>query len=390
MRVVALGTRGFPNVQGGVEKHCENLYPWLIEKGCEVTVFTRAPYVDASLREYKGVRLIPLACPRNKFLEAFVHTLAGVFAAKRLNPDILHIHAVGPSLFVPLARLLGLKTVMTNHGPDYLRKKWNKFARMILQAGEYAGSRWADAVICISETIAENIRKKYKRDVTVVPNGVVIPEARGGVSAAAGGRDGGSLDILGKYGLEKGQYILAVGRFVPEKGFDDLIAAYEQARAAGFSPRVKLVIAGAADHEDSYSRSLREKAGGNKDIVLTGFITGRLLEELYSGAGLFVLPSSYEGLPIALLEAVSYGLSCIASDIPANREAGLSTDRYFNPRDSKGLALKIRDFMERGCLSAEEKQRQLRIISERYDWGKIADKTLGVYENLKLSGSRRL
>lgn len=385
MKIVVLGTRGFPDIQGGVEKHCENLSPRLVEKGCEVTVFTRAPYCGASVREFKGVKLIPLSCPRNKFLEAFVHTFYGIFAAKRLNPDILHIHAVGPSLFVPLARILGLKVVMTHHGPDYMRKKWNIFAKIILRLGECLGVWCANEVICVSESAAHNIRVKYRRGVAAIPNGVVISEGRGQSS-----KNGDSLlSILGKYGLEKGKYILAVGRFVPEKGFGDLIDAWK-----GQSPKSgdshygdshcdwKLVIAGDADHEDKYSRGLKIKAKENANIALTGFLSGQPLAQLYSHAGLFVLPSYYEGLPIALLEAMSYGLSCIASDIPANREVGLTVDRFFKAGDIEALAAKINEFMKIGPLGGKERDAQMRLIREKYDWNKIAEATLGVYKSL--------
>lgn len=175
LKITVLGTRGFPNVQGGIEEHCRNLYPGLAKQECEVIVFTRKPYVDTTISTYEGVQLIPLPCLKNKFLESFLHTFYGVFAAKKVHPDILHIHAIGPSLFIPLARLLGMKVVMTNHGHDYQRKKWGKLAKGILKLGESLGSRWANGIICVSESIAENIRGKYNRNVTVIPNGVTLP-----------------------------------------------------------------------------------------------------------------------------------------------------------------------------------------------------------------------
>ncbi len=377
MRVAVLGTRGFPGVQGGVETHCENLYPRLATKGCEVTVLARKPYVGNKELEHKGVRIVPISCPKNKFLEAIIHTYHGALAAKQLKPDILHIHAIGPSLLVPFAKRKGIKVVMTHHGPDYKRKKWNWFARLILKIGERNGCRNADAIICISESVAEDLRKRYKRDITYIPNGITIPEIAQNDEA------------LKKYGLEKGKYILAVGRFVPEKGFHDLIEAFgkigtdpsnEESDALGQSRfSWKLVIAGDADHEDKYSLSLKEKAKANPNIVLTGFISGEPLSELYSHAGLFVLPSYYEGLPIALLEAMSYGLSCIVSDIPANREVGLRNDRYFEPGNINQLKLKMVEFLNKP-LGKSEKETQIAVISEKYNWNKIAEMTLGVYE----------
>lgn len=381
LKIAVLGLRGFPHVQGGVETHCENLCPKLVEKGCEVIVFTRKPYVDLNITEYKGVTLIPLPSLRNKFLEAFLHTFTGIFAAKKFSPDILHIHAIGPSLFIPLARLLGLKVVMTNHGPDYQRKKWNKLAKSILKLGERSGSNCANQRICISGTIADHIKKKYNKDATVIPNGVIIPQIRQ------------SDTILRKYDLTKGKYILSVGRFVPEKGFHDLIDAfnYLQLETRNAKPETqnaqllieswKLVIVGRADHEDKYSVDLKEKANQNSNIVLTGFLTGEPLQEIYSHAGLFVLPSYYEGLPIVLLEALSYGLSCIVSDIPANREVELSNDRFFKAGHIELLAAKMREFVNKP-LSNKEKTRQINMIKERYDWEKIAVKTVAVYKKI--------
>ena len=361
MKIIVLGTRGFPNVQGGVETHCENLYPRLASLGCDVTVITRRPYIDPRVTSYRGVRLIPLDCPRNKFLEAIVHTFKGVLLARKMGCDILHIHAIGPALFVPLARLLGLKVVMTSHGPDYERKKWNGMAKIVLKMGEWNGCVFANEIIAISRTIADQIKRSYGREAVVIPNGVVVPRRLE--------TDG----ALKQFGLEKGKYILAVGRFVPEKGFHDLLEAW-RAAAAGW----KLVIAGDADHQDDYSKRLKEQARQTPNVVLTGFLTGRPLSEIYTHAGLFVLPSYYEGLPIVLLEAMSYGLSCIVSDIPPNREVALEDRRYFKPGDIDGMAKNIREFLSRP-LTAQERSLQTEQAAQKYDWDMIAEETLKVY-----------
>lgn len=370
MRIAVLGTRGFPKVQGGIEAHCENLYPLLVDKGCEVIVFTRKTYVDIRIDQYKGVKFVHLPCLRSKYFEAFLHTFYGIFAAKKTKPSILHIHAVGPGLLVPIARFFRLKVVMTNHGPDYQRKKWKKPAKIVLRLGEKLGSKWANAIICISAQIAENVRRQYGRDSTVIPNGVIMPQ----ISK--------SDDVLKKYGLVKGKYVLSVGRLVPEKGFDDLIEAFSELRLEGWM----LVIAGGADHDDTYSFGLREKARRNNNVVMTGFLTRKPLQELYSHAGLFVLPSYYEGLPIALLEAMSYGLSCVASDIPANRNVGLGEDRFVAPSNIRGLSEKIMQFINTP-FTHEQKVRQLKMIADKFDWSKIAEKTLEVYERVRLMGN---
>lgn len=372
MKVVVVGTRGFPGIQGGVEAHCEQLYPRLVDRGCEIVVLTRKPYRQGTDGVYRGVQLIALGCPRNKHLEAFLHTLFGVLFARRLSPDILHVHAVGPSLFVPLARWLGMQVVMTNHGPDYERKKWGRLAKGILKLGESLGSRWSNRVICLSQSIAERVKTKCRQMPVVIPNGV---EVRGIVETQG---------ALQRYGLKPRKYILAVGRLVPEKGFHDLIEAFGQLQQT--DRRVehegwKLVIVGCADHEDHYSQSLKHQGGTTPNVILTGFLQGAPLAELYSHAGLFVLPSSYEGLPLVLLEAMSYGLSCLVSDIPANAGVGLSAERYFRPGDIHTLAEKMRAYLAKP-LSAEEKRHQTERLLELNSWETIAEGTLEVYQSV--------
>jgi glycosyltransferase involved in cell wall biosynthesis len=375
MRIAVVGTRGFPDVQGGIEKHCENLYPRLVELGCEVTVFTRKPYVDKEKRTHRGVELIPLSCPKNKYLEAFIHTLKGIIAATRLDPDLLHVHGIGPSMLVPFARLLKMRVVMTHHGPDYRRRKWGLVPRLVLRLGEAVGTRSSDALICVSGTIAREIRAKFGCRPFVIPNGL---GTHGRLE---------SEEALRRFSLAKGKYILAVGRFVPEKGFDYLIEAFGRVvktpHLGNENPVMqdgwKLVIVGGADHEDRYSVSLRRKAEVVPNIVLTGFLTGRPLQELYTHAGLFVVASFYEGLPIVLLEAMGHGSSCLASDIPANKDVGLEPGRYFRAGDVADLAEKILRLSVEPLTDAE-RSKQVSDIEKRYNWDDIARRTLDVYK----------
>ena len=370
MRIVILGTRGFPNIQGGVEKHCEGLAVSLVKLGCEVIVFTRKPYVKNNIKEYKGVKLVALPAFRHKSLEAFLHTFLGVFVALRYKPDILHIQAIGPSLFTPLARILGMKVVVTSHGPNYKHLKWGKFAKLVLRLCEFLGVVFANEVIAITKIIADEIEKKYKRKITIIPNGVIIsPIAT-------------SKNALIIYNLEKRKYILTVGRFVPEKGFHDLIDGFNMLQ----SPNYRLVIVGDADHEDKYSLGLKEKARENSNIVLTGFISGEPLHQLYSHAGLFVLPSYYEGLPIVLLEALSYGLPVLVSDIPANKEVELPAERYFRCGDIHDLKEKMEILLEKK-LSEEEQQEIRKQIENKYNWDKIAQQTIQVYKKALVRGA---
>ncbi|MFH1038801.1 MAG: glycosyltransferase family 4 protein [PVC group bacterium] len=368
IKIFVLGTRGFPDVPGGVEKHCEQLYPRLIELGCDVTVITRSSYIppERRVKQWKGVKFIYLWSLKNKYLEAIVHTFLGIFIARFHSPDILHFHAIGPSILAPLAKALGLKVVVTDHGPDYLRQKWGKLSRRILILSERMAVEFADEMIVISSGIRELIERKYgRKDIRLIPNGVTLPER-----IAPG-------EMLERFGLKPGRYAMAACRFVPEKGLLDLIAAYKKLPDPGF----QLVLAGGADHENDCSRAVKAAARRDERIVLPGFISGHPLQELFSNAGLFVLPSYYEGLPIALLEAISYGLPVLVSDIQPNREVPLPAGRYFPVGDVGRLAEQMERLFRLG-ITEDEKKSQRELLERLYNWDRISEETGNVYRNV--------
>lgn len=365
LRIAVLGLRGFPDVQGGVEKHCQELFPRLARRGLSVTVLGRRGYIPAESRLYEGVSLRPLWAPRKKSLEAICHTGLGVgwLAAHRSAFDLLHIHAIGPSLLAPAARAIGVRLVVTNHGPDYDRQKWGRAAKAMLRLGERLGARHAHAVIAVSRHIQGLLAQQYGARATYIPNGVNAPER-----VPPG-------ETLAKFGLNPGNYVLAVGRLVPEKGFHDLLEAF-----GGIGGDWKLAIVGGADHEDDYSRGLRQKAQATAGAVMAGFQKGRALGELYSNAGLFVLPSYHEGLPIVALEAMSYRLPMLLSDIPANREVAMEGEVF--PMGQVGpLRGRLAEFIAHPELLRSEdrlaaKQRRL---EEEFNWDVIAERTAEVY-----------
>lgn len=363
VRVMFLGLRGFPKVQGGVETHAEHLCPLLAELGCEVEAVVRSPYMPAEKGDsWRGVRFVRVWSPKSKGLEAIVHSFLGVLVAAVRRPDILHIQAIGPALMTPLACLLGLRVVVTHHGPDYDRQKWGGFARWVLRTGERWGMSWSHGRIVISEVIRNLVRGEHGVESTLIPNGVVLPALPEGHA------------VLDEFGLTPGRYVVLVSRLVPEKRHLDLIEAFRRARLAGW----KLAIVGASDHPDDYVRQVLAVAAGTPGVVCTGFQSGARLAELFGQAGLFVLPSSHEGLPIALLEALSYGLPVIASDIAANLEVGLPAEHYFPLGDVDALAERLRAFAARP-LAAGEREARRQWVAERYDWREIARRTLEVY-----------
>jgi glycosyltransferase involved in cell wall biosynthesis len=353
MKIVVTGTRGIPNIMGGVETHCEELFPRIARLGYDVTVVRRVGYPQDTLTEYKGVHLVDIAIPNKKYSEAITHTFLAVLKAKALHADVVHIHAVGPALVAPLARLLGMKVVFTHHGPDYNRDKWGKFARFMLRLGERAGAKFANEVIVISETINDLMREKYGRtDCHLIYNGV--PKADFCDDA----------EYFNELGIGTGRYIFAMCRFVQEKNLHHLVEAYRLMKQQGkIGPDVRLVMAGDTDFEDEYSRTLKQQAR-DAGVILTGFIKGRKLHSLLTHAACFVLPSSHEGLPIALLEAMSYHLPIVASDIPANLELRLPAASYFPVGNTAALADRI-------CRQLVHTQRPTYDMG-RYDWDLIA------------------
>ena len=360
MKIFVTGTRGIPEIQGGVETHCQELYPRIAAMGHEVTVACRAPYQTVKGDEYKGVKLLSIPTPRRKSLEAIIHTWRALRAARRERPDIVHIHAVGPALLTPVARLMGFKVVTTNHGPDYDRQKWGKIAKAALRTGERMGARFSNRVIVISKVIAGILASKYgRRDTDLIFNGVNTPE-----KATA-------TDYITELGLEPGRYVVALGRFVEEKGFHDLIEAFAKADAKGF----KLVIAGDADHPDAYSERLKQMAK-EQGTVLTGFIRGEKMRQLMSHAALFAMPSYHEGLPIALLEAMSYNLDVAVSDIPACLLDCLTPADHYPTGDTDALGALLSRKLAAG---ATPRQYDL----SPYNWDTIARQTVKVYEQVK-------
>ncbi|HEY5587888.1 MAG TPA: glycosyltransferase family 4 protein [Candidatus Paceibacterota bacterium] len=360
MKIVVTGTRGIPNILGGVETHCEELFPRIVQQGYNVTVICRKGYKKDTYKEYKGVHLLNIGTSPNKLLEAIIHTFKSVWIAKFiLHADLIHIHAIGPAIMTPLARLLGMKVVFTHHGADYERAKWGRIAKWVLRFGERMGVKYANKVIVISEVINSHIIYKYGRnDINLIFNGVNIPVKT---------HDTSYLDTLG---IQKGNYVFAMGRFVPEKGFERLINVFAELNLK----EIQLVIAGDTDHEDKFSKKLKNLAR-EKKIILTGFIKGEKLNELLTNTRLFVIPSYHEGLPIALLEAMSFKLDVLASDIPANKTIGLPNDCYFENKNEI-------DFLNKLSLKISKPVFNREYDMSAYNWDIIAKETASVYSKL--------
>lgn len=362
-KVMFLGLRGVGAVQGGVETHVTQLARHLPYDRKDIVVIGRAPYqpkdgaADPTLP-----RTVWLPAFRNQHAEAIVHSLLGVLYAAVKRPRVLHIHAIGPSVVTPLARLLGLKVVATHHGQDYQREKWGLMARLVLKFGERQAVRGANACIAISPVEAARLELDYARRVSFIPNGVpVLPRHAPGPT-------------LARFGLTAGRYILNVARLVPEKRHLDLIDAFAQAA----TPDLRLVLVGGADHENDYVQAVKARAAEVPGVILAGKIMGDPLFELYSNAGLFALPSSHEGLPIVLLEAMEYGLPVLVADLPVYRELGVSEDAIAPVGATAQMARRI------DAVFAAETPRRADWSSPltAYRWPRIAQQTAQIYDRL--------
>lgn len=366
LSVMILGLRGLPEVQGGIETHVEQLAPLLAKRNLDVKVIVRSPYQPLHIeKHWNGLSLVRIWSPKAKATEAIVHTFLGVLYAAIHRPDVLHIHGIGPALLTPLCKILGLNVVVTHHGPDYDRQKWGGFAKTMLKLGESFGMRMADSRIVISNVIANLVKQKHAKNSTLIHNGVNLPE----LSTSRG--------LLSQFGLADVKYILIVSRLVPEKRHLDLIHAFNLANLSG----CKLVIVGGSDHPDAYQASLYEQAKKNPNVVMTGFQRGENLKALFTFADLFVLPSSHEGLSIALLEALSYGLPVLVSDIPANTEVNLDAQDYFEMGNVQALTVKLQAKFK-ASVSESYRQHTRNWVAASYNWEIVANQTVAVYKDI--------
>lgn len=368
--ICVTGLRGFPDVMGGIESHCEELLPRIAALAPEqsIVVLGRAPYLPERRWTWRGVEIIGLRCPQSKHFETILSTLFAIVAAKRRGARVLHIHAIGPAILTPLARMLGLRVVVTHHGTDYDRAKWGRVAKAVLRAGERAALGWADRIVAVSPSLADQLRASFPRKagaIHYIPNGA--PELPAG---------GDSDEVLARLGIGDSPFLLAVGRLVPEKGLHDLIAAHRASRTG-----YRLVIVGGADHDSPYARDLVAQAGPN--LIFAGVQPRSVLALLYRRAAMFVMPSYHEGLPIAALEAAGEGAAMVLSDIPANRDIGLPAANYFPVGNVDRLAAMLT--ADPALLRVEATA-----VRARFSWDKAAVETLGLYRALQPEASRAI
>lgn len=370
MRIAMLGHKRVPSREGGVEIVVEELSVRMVQMGHEVTLFNRrgrhvsGKRFDAPIyANYKGIRLKTVPTIDIKGIAAMSSSFFAALRAAFGKYDVVHFHAEGPCAMLWLPKLFGKKCIATIHGLDHKRGKWGRFAKAYIMLGERCAARYADEIIVLSENIGRYFLETYNRQTRYIPNGVSRPQIR-------------EADLITEqYGLEKDRYILFLGRIVPEKGIHYLIDAFKTVNTDK-----KLVIAGGASDSEEYFQSLKEAAKSDPRILFTDFVTGKTLEELYSNAYLYVLPSDVEGMPLSLLEAMSYANCCIVSDIPECAEVVEDKGIKFLKGNIDSLSAAIRSLCGDPQTVESMKEKASEFILSKYSWTEAVHDTLRIYK----------
>lgn len=362
MRVAMIGQKGIPALYGGVERHVEEIAVRLAAMGIETSVYCRR-YFTPERGSYRGVHRIHVPSVSTKHLDAGTHGLFCTLDAIGRGFDVVHYHGIGPALFSPLARLGGKKVVVTYHAQDWRQVKWGRLPRWFLKSGEANGVRYSHRLITVSKILKSYVRELYGVEAAHVPNG-----------ATPGEKVAPKL-IEETFGLERDGYVLSVGRMIAERSFHDLIQVFERLETS-----MRLVLVGEASFEEEYYRSLRRLAG--ERVLFTGSLTGEILTELYANAALYVNPSSLEGLPISVLEAMALATPVLVSDIPENLEAVGEDGFRFRVGQQGDLARALEEILPDASRRAEMGLRGRRRIEEGFCWDDIAARVREIYEQV--------
>lgn len=369
LNIAMLGHKRIPSREGGVEVVVEELSTHMVELGHNVTCYNRkghhvsgADFDTQRLNEYKKVKLKYVWTLNKRGLAAMTSSLSAAFKCAFGKFDVVHFHAEGPCAMLWLPKLFGKRCIATVHGLDHQRSKWGGFASKYILAGEKCAVRFADEIIVLSKNVQQYFLDTYNRKTVFIPNGVNKPTVL-------------PADKISKeYNLVKDSYILFLGRLVPEKGIKCLIEAFK-----AVNTNKKLVIAGGASDTDDFEQELKSLAKTDSRIIFTGFVQGKVLEELYSNAYVYVLPSDLEGMPLSLLEAMSYSNCCLTSDIPECVEVTNEFGVTFKKGNIESLAEKLQMLCDNPEIVYEFKNKAADYICAKYNWEEVVEKTLKLY-----------
>ena len=366
-----LGHKRIPSREGGIEIVVEELSTRMVKLGHQVTCFNRkghhvsgSEFDSSQLSEYKGVKLKPVWTLDRKGLAAMTSSLCAAIKAAFGKYDVVHFHAEGPCAMLWIPKLFGKRCIATIHGIDWQRAKWGDFASKYIKFGEKVAVKYADEIIVLSKGVQKYFKDTYDRKTIFIPNGVNRPVIRE------------SQLIKEKFDLDKDSYILFLGRLVPEKGISYLIEAFKQ-----IDTDKKLVIAGGSSDTDEFLRKLKQLAMNDERIIFTGFVQGQQLEELYSNAYVYALPSDLEGMPLSLLEAMSYGNCCVVSNIAECAEVVEDKAVIFRKSNVDQLKEKLQDLCDHPEQVKLYKDSASDFICQKYSWDDVVNRTVVLYQN---------
>ena len=370
LRIAMLGHKRIPSREGGIEIVVEELATRMAKKSHSVTCYNRkghnvagSEFDGTKLKTYKGVTLQEVFTIDKRGLAAMTASVSASLRAALGNYDVVHIHAEGPAFMCWLPKLFGKKVIVTVHGLDHQRAKWGKFASWYIRSGEKNAVRFADEIIVLSKGVQDYFQNTYGRTTRFIPNGVNKAKLRK------------ARQITEKWGLTKDSYILYLGRIVPEKGERYLIEAFKQTKTDK-----KLVIAGGNSDTQVFMDELKSLAKDDDRIIFTGFVQGEILEELYSNPYIYTLPSDLEGMPLSLLEAMSYGNCCLTSDIPECAEVVEDKALLFRKSDVSDLKAKLQNACDHPEMVETYKAQAEEFICRKYNWDDVVEKTLKLYQ----------
>lgn len=370
LRIAMLGHKRIPSREGGIEIVVEELATRMAKRSHSVTCYNRkghnvagSEFDGTKLKTYKGVTLQEVFTIDKRGLAAMTASVSASLRAALGNYDVVHIHAEGPAFMCWLPKLFGKKVIVTVHGLDHQRAKWGKFASWYIRSGEKNAVRFADEIIVLSKGVQDYFQNTYGRNTRFIPNGVNKAKLRK------------ARQITEKWGLTKDSYILYLGRIVPEKGERYLIEAFKQTKTDK-----KLVIAGGSSDTQAFMDELKSLAKDDDRIIFTGFVQGEILEELYSNPYIYTLPSDLEGMPLSLLEAMSYGNCCLTSDIPECAEVVEDKALLFRKSDVSDLKAKLQNACDHPEMVESYKAQAEEFICRKYNWDDVVEKTLKLYQ----------
>ena len=367
--IAMLGQKRIPSREGGVEVVVEELATRMVKNGNNVTCYNRRghhvsgkEYDARKIKEYKGIRIKTVPTINCRGLAAMSSSVFAAIRAAVGKYDVVHFHAEGPCAMLWLPKLFGKRCIATIHGLDHMRAKWGKLASTYIMLGEKCAAKHADEIIVLSKGVKDYFKETYNRDTVYIPNGVNRPEIKG------------TNEIEEKWGLKKDSYILYLGRLVPEKGIKYLVEAFKDVKTDK-----KLVIAGGSSDTDEFSNELKEMAGDDERIIFTGFVQGEPLDELYGNAYIYTLPSDLEGMPLSLLEAMSYGNCCLVSDIEECASVVEDKAIVFEKSNVEDLRKKLQEACDDNEIVENYKKNAADFICEKYSWDDVVEKTMELY-----------